>query len=157
MARTDYLPEVGLSLSYISPINISGAPRQIASAALQASWEPFDWGRKRRAMASKALDIRQAANGVRETEERAVLEINSRFRRLEQARAQLRAARIGQETARENVRMRMTQYDVQAALLADVLQTQATLADNDNQHQQALVAFWTARADFERALGEETR
>jgi outer membrane protein len=156
-ARADYLPDVGLSVSYISPINIDGAPRQIATAAIQAQWEPWDWGRKGRAVASKELDIRQAKNQVHETEERAVLDINSRFRKLEEARAHVRAARIGQDAARENARVRVTQYEVQAALLSDVLQTQATMADSNSQYQQALTAFWSARADFERALGEEIR
>src|SRR5439155_21531017 len=57
VARADYLPDVGLSVSYLSPINIDGAPRQIATAAIQASWEPWDWGRKGRAVASKGLEI----------------------------------------------------------------------------------------------------
>ena len=157
VARADYLPDVGLAVSYISPINIDGAPRQIATAAIQASWEPWDWGRKGRAAASKDLDIRQARNLLHDTEERAVLDINSRFRKLEEARAQVRAARIGQDSARENARVRVTQYEVQAALLSDVLQTQATMADSNSQYQQALTAFWSARADFERALGEEIR
>jgi outer membrane protein TolC len=157
VAKADYLPEVGLALSYVSPINIEGAPHQIATAAIQASWEPWDWGRKGRAVASKDLEIRQARNSLRETEERALLEVNSRFRKLEEMRVQLRAARVGQDAARENVRLRLTQYDVQAALLTDVLQTQASLADSDSQYQQALAAFWTARADFERALGEDIR
>jgi len=155
IAKTDYLPEVGLSVSYISPLNIDGAPHQIASAAIQMQWEPWDWGRKSRTLASKDLGIQQARNGVRETEERALLEINSRFRKLEEMRVQLRAIRIGQDVARENARMRVTQYEVQAALLSDVLQTQSSLADSNSQYQQALSSFWTARADFERALGEE--
>ena len=155
VARADYLPDVGLSVSYLSPINIDGAPRQIATAAIQASWEPWDWGRKGRAVASKDLDIRQARNVVHDTEERAVLEINSRFRKLEEARAQVRAARLGQDAAREQARVRVTQYEVQAALLSDVLQTEANLADTTSQYQQALATFWSARADFERALGEE--
>ena len=33
--------------------------------------------------------------------------------------------------------------------------TQASLATAEDQYRQALLAFWTARADFERALGEE--
>jgi outer membrane protein TolC len=157
VAKADYLPDVGLALSYVSPINIEGAPRQIATAAIQASWEPWDWGRKGRAVAAKDLEIRQMRNSLRETEERALLEVNARFRKLEEMRVQLRAARLGQDAARENVRMRLTQYDVQAALLSDVLQTQSSLADSDSQYQQALAAFWTARADFERALGEDTK
>jgi outer membrane protein len=155
VARTDYLPEVSLALSYISPINIEGAPRQIATAAILAKWEPFDWGRKGRAVAAKGIEIRQAENSAREVEERAVLDINSRFRKLEQARAQLRVARAVQETSRENARIRVTQYETQSALFSDVLQTQYAVADSNSQYQQALSAFWTARADFERSLGEE--
>jgi outer membrane protein TolC len=155
IAKTDYLPEVGLAVSYISPLNIDGAPHQIASAAIQMSWEPWDWGRKSRTLAAKDLGIQQARNSARETEERALLEINSRFRRLEEMRLQLRTTRIGQDLARENARQRMSQYQVQAALLSDVLQTQSSLADSNSQYQQALAAFWSARADFERSLGEE--
>jgi outer membrane protein len=155
VARADRLPDVGIVVSFISPINIDGAPKQIATAALQAQWEPFDWGRKGRTIATRELQIRQARNSAKETEDRALLEINSRFRQLDEMRAQLRAVRLGQENARETARLRTTQYAVQAALLSDVLQAQASLADMDHQYQQALAAFWTARADFERALGEE--
>ena len=157
VAKSDYLPEVGLAVSYISPINIEGAPAQIATAAIQASWEPWDWGRKSRSVAAKDIEIRQTRNSLRDAEDRAVLDVNTRFRKLDEVRVQLRAARIGQDAARENVRLRLTQYDVKAALLSDVLQTEASLADSNSQYQQALAAFWTARADFERALGEDTK
>src|SRR5262245_26570295 len=156
LAKADYIPDLALAVSYLSPLNIDGAPRQIASAAIQASWEPFDWGRKGRALASKALDIQQARNAVRDAEDRVVLDVNARFRKLDEARAQLRAARTAQDAARETARVRVAQYDARAALLADVLQTEASLADSNNQFQQALAAFWSARADFERALGEDT-
>jgi len=36
-----------------------------------------------------------------------------------------------------------------------VLQQQSTLAQADGQYQQAIANFWTARADFARALGED--
>ena len=156
IARTDYLPEAAIAVSYLSPINISGAPRQIATAALQLQWEPFDWGRKGRAVAARDIEIQQARNEVRTSEDRAVLEINARFRRLTEARAQLRAARLLQDSAVETARVRVTQYETRAALLADVLQAQSSVADSDSQYQQALAAFWTARADFERALGEDS-
>jgi outer membrane protein len=155
VAKADYLPDLGLSVSLVSPMNIDGAPRQIASAAVQAQWEPFDWGRKGRTLAAKDLEIAQTRNLVRDAEDRAVLEVNAKFRRLDESRAQLRSVRLNQETARETARVRLAQYDVQAALVADVLQAQASLADVDAQYEQALAAFWTARADFERALGED--
>jgi hypothetical protein len=41
----------------------------------------------------------------------------------------------------------------QAALLPDLLQQQATLSQTDAQYQQALAGFWSAHAEFEKAIG----
>jgi outer membrane protein len=84
-----------------------------------------------------------------------VLEINSKHRTLAEKRALLNVAQMAQRTSREKLRVKTAQYQVQAALLPDVLQMRAELADRDDRYQQALLAFWTARADFEQAIGEE--
>ena len=43
---------------------------------------------------------------------------------------------------------------VAAAWTSLRLQSQAALAAANDQHQSAVLGFWTARADFERALGD---
>jgi outer membrane protein len=42
-----------------------------------------------------------------------------------------------------------------SVLLRDVLQQQAAVANANHDYEQALLAFWTAKAEFEKALGEE--
>jgi outer membrane protein TolC len=61
--------------------------------------------------------------------------------------------RMSQESSVEKLRVMGNRYKQQAALLNDVLNAQAALAEADNQYQQALLAFWSARADFEKAVG----
>jgi outer membrane protein TolC len=39
--------------------------------------------------------------------------------------------------------------------LSDVLESQATLAGANDQYQKALLGYWTAQAEFEKALGED--
>ena len=92
---------------------------------------------------------------VRDAEDKAVLEINSRFRTLGEKRALLRVMEMAQATSREKLRVKTNQFQVQAALLPDVLQLRAELANATDQYQQTLLAFWTAKADFDQALGEE--
>jgi outer membrane protein len=92
---------------------------------------------------------------VLETENRILTEVNGRFRGLQQTRQLLRVAELAQETARENLRVAENRFRVEKALLSDVLQAQASVAEADNQYQQALLAFWTAKADYEKALGED--
>lgn len=155
VAKTDYLPDVNLTASYVVPMNIDGAPGHIASTALQFRWEPFDWGRKGRALASKSLEVEQAHNNVRDAEDRAALDISAKVRALETARARLKALRIAGDAAHESARISLMQYGAHAALFSDVLQTQSSAADADHQIQQALATFWAAQADLERAMAED--
>ena len=53
------------------------------------------------------------------------------------------------------MRVSTNKYKLQAALLSDALQTQAALADADYQYQRALLAYWTARAEYEKAIGAD--
>jgi hypothetical protein len=39
-----------------------------------------------------------------------------------------------------------------AILAKDLLQAQVAVADADHRHQAALLAYWEARADFEKAM-----
>jgi outer membrane protein TolC len=150
-----YIPDVSLAFNYVSTFNVEFLPRNVASAGILVNWEPFDWGRKRRELAEKALAIQQADHAVRDAEQSVRVDVNARLRKLQQARAFVEVTRLSQETEKEKLRVVTNQYPLKAALLKDVLQEQAALADANNQYQQALLAFWIAKADFERALGHE--
>ena len=155
VSRADRLPEVSAALSYSSNFNMSVLPTNLATAGVKVKWEPFDWGRRGRELATKTRSIEQAQLAVREAEDRAVVDINARFRTLGEKRALLRVAEMSQTAAREKVRVKTNQYQVQAAMLNDVLQLRSELAGSDDRYQQALLAFWTAKADFELAIGED--
>jgi outer membrane protein TolC len=155
LARAEYIPDISLAVQSYSPVNINGAPKNISTVGVQLKWEPFDWGRKENAVASRSLELRQAGNALTDAEANAVIEIDTQFRKLEEARARLRVAALSRDTAEENTRVRVARYEIQAALLSDVLQSQAAYADATNQYQQALLSLLTTSADFEQALGED--
>jgi outer membrane protein TolC len=155
MTKADRIPEVSLAVSYTSNFNIDFLPTNLATAGVRVTWEPFDWGRRRNELVARTATVQQARLGVRDVEDRVVLDINSRFRALAEKRALLNVARMAQTTVREKLRVKTNQYQVQAVLLPDVLQARAELADMDDRYQQALLGFWTAKADYELAVGEE--
>src|SRR5262249_42172247 len=137
------IPDVSLALSYTSNFNIDALPRNLAAFGIQVKWEPWDWGRRGREVAAKAAVVEQAKLSVREVEDRAVLEINSRFRKLAEARAQLAVVDMARDVAREKLRVASNRYQVQAALLTDVLKLRSELADSNDSYQSTLMAFWT--------------
>lgn len=154
--QAEYLPDVSLTLNYISSVNMGAAiPSNIAAAGIQFNWEPHDWGRKKYELAEKAKTIEQTSLAVAETENQLLIEVGSLYRKLEETRKMLTVTRSGQALAVENVRVATNQFKEDKTLLKDVLQAQAALAEANNQYRQALLSFWSAKADFEKAIGEE--
>jgi outer membrane protein TolC len=152
--KSEYIPDLSLSFNYAtSPTSANFVPRQMSSAGLTLSWEPFDWGRRKRELKEKRRTIEQAEYGLRETESAIAIEVNTKFRKLQQTRQLLVIGRLTEETAREQMRVVSNRYTAQAALLKDVLQAQNSLAEANYQYQQALLALWAAKADFEKAMG----
>jgi outer membrane protein len=154
--KSEYIPDVSLGFTYMSLRNFDQAiPKNSASLSVAVSWEVFDWGRKKNQLAEKDSAVEQAKNGRREAESLVLIEVGDKFRKLQQTRQALVVAQLSQETARENMRVSVNKYKVQAALLSDALQTQATLADADYEYQKALLAYWTAKAEYEKAIGAD--
>jgi len=156
LKKSEYIPDVSVGFTSLSLRNFDEiVPRSIASVGVVMSWEPFDWGRKKRQLAEKSKSIEQAENTLKETEDQILIEVGDKLRRLQQTQQALRVARLSQGAEREALRITQARYRVEAALLTEVLQSQAMLADANNQYQQALLSFWTAKAELEKAIGED--
>jgi outer membrane protein TolC len=154
--KAELLPDVSVSFNYIAPINFGSIiPKTIASVGIVFSWEVFDWGKKRRELDEKSSTIEQAKASLVEAENLVLMDVNSKYRKLQQARQTVRIAQLTQETAQENLRVTANKYKLQAVLLSDVLEKQTALADANQQYQQALLSFWTAKADLDKAVGED--
>lgn len=153
--KAEYIPDLDLVVRYAHPATAEQLPQHIALAGVSLSWEIFDWGRKRREAAEREKALEQAQAGAAETRSRILLDVNTRFRKLEESKSRLRVAELGREAARERLQVTTARYGERVVLLADVLQAQAAVASTNDQYQSAVLGFWVARADFDRALGEE--
>jgi outer membrane protein len=153
--HAEYLPDISVQLSYISLPNISFAPKNILSAGFLLQWQPFDWGQKKHKIEELKSASKQAVLSAQDAEQQVLLDVNQKFRKLMETRALLDTQAAVQETEREKLRVMMNQYQQKAALLADLLQQQALVAQADNQYQQALAGFWTAKAGFDHAVGRD--
>lgn len=153
--RAEYIPDLNLVLNYSSFITSEVLPKSITFVGLQLSWEYFDWGRKSHEMAARNKTIEQAKTSSSDVESQILIEVSSAFRKLQESRAAVKVGQLRRETERETLRVALDKYKQQSALLKDVLQVQASSADANNQYQQAVLSHWTAKADFEKAIGQE--
>jgi outer membrane protein TolC len=154
--KSEYIPDVSAGFTYMTFRNFDDfIPKNLASAGIGIAWEVFDWGRKRDQLAEKDKAIDQARERLREAEDRVLIDVSEKFRQLRQSRQTFVVAQFAKETARENLRINTNKYQLTAAYLADVLQSQSSVAEANHQYQEALLGYWTAQAEFEKALGED--
>jgi outer membrane protein TolC len=154
--KSEFIPDISFNFSQTSPINYSNVlPKSFTTVGVAMNWEVFDWGRKKRDLASSDRSIEQSLNEVRDAEAAVTREVNANYRALQRAGQSLRIAMLAQDTAAESMRVVANGYKVNAALLKDVLQSEAAMAQADDQYQQAVLAFWTAKTEFDKSLGED--
>jgi outer membrane protein len=153
--KTRYLPDVSIQGNYLTPAGVNFLPQNIGGVGALLTWQPWDWGQKRHNLVQKVIAEHQAVLSEEDARDQVLLDVNSKFRKLREARAQLRVAETARDAEQERLRNQTDAYAQQAILLSGLLQQQASLASAEDQFREALLGFWTARAEFERALGEE--
>jgi len=153
--QAEYIPEVDLEIRYTRLFGTEFIPDQESVVALRMKWEIYDWGKKSQDLSKKRYAIQQSQNQIQETEARIVIEVNERYRQLENAKDLQQVSELSQVAAQEKLRVLMSQYKQQAVLLDDVLRAEADLADANNQYYQALLSAWSARAALDKAMGVE--
>lgn len=146
-------PEISLMLTYLGFYNFEVLPRNVAAVGVYGAWEPWDWGRRKAEQAARQLVAEQAQLGLRETEAGVRLDVRQTGRRVADARALLRVVDLEVEAAREGLRVATERFRYDAGLRREVLEAQAALSAAEQQHQQALAEYWSARADFDKATG----
>lgn len=153
--KLQYLPELSVAFDYLSVFGTQVLPRNVVMAGLLLNWEPIDWGRRHAEISEQRKLWHQANNSMHETETQITIEVNNAYRSLQEGKQFLQVAQLGRQLALERLRVATDKYAAQAVLLKDVLQAQRDLTQANNQYSQAVLALWRARADFQKAVGEE--
>jgi outer membrane protein TolC len=127
----------------------------MTSIGFELKWEPWDGGRRKDVVNQKKVTETQAQTQLLDTQSRVLMDVNSRFRKLEESRVLISVAQASRDAAQQRLREVTNRYEQEAVLLSDVLQQQASTAGATDQYEQALLGFWTARSDFEKSMGED--
>ncbi|HEX4347949.1 MAG TPA: TolC family protein [Vicinamibacterales bacterium] len=155
LSKAQRLPRVGALFSYVGTINMPLLPGNIAMAVITASWEPFDWGRRSREIAVKSLAVKQAETQAAQLSASITVELNARSRALREARSLVGVTELGERASDERLRVMMNRRNETAVLAKDLLEAQVGVAEADHRHQAALLSYWEARADYEKASGAD--
>ena len=153
--KAKYVPDLNLSVHYVSPFGVNFVPTNIAGAGVEFSWEAWDWNRRKHEVNEKNLQVEETKVNLDETRAQVLLSVDKEYRNVHEAQAAVAAAAAFRESAREKLREVTEQYGQKTKLLRDVLQQQANVDKANADYSQALAEFWSARAKLQKAMGEE--
>jgi|HubBroStandDraft_4_1064222.scaffolds.fasta_scaffold00654_5 outer membrane protein TolC len=155
IAKSQYIPDLNLSIQYTSPFGYDFVPQNVANAGFEFRWDPFDWGRRKHEVNEKTINVEQSKLKLTSTKSQILIDVGDKFRSLQEARAAVTVAQAKQEAAREKLREVTEQYAQKTVLLRDVLQQQSARESADSDYNNAIEEFWSAKASFQKATGEE--
>ncbi|MBX9569555.1 MAG: TolC family protein [Candidatus Obscuribacterales bacterium] len=153
--KQQQLPQMSLVMNYFSIFGAQILPKNVIFAGLLVHWEPMETLRKSYEISEQKKLIQQSSNSLKDLQTQILIEVNTTHRTLQECKQFVQVAALGRELAAEKLRVVSNKYKEKAALLKDVLQAQKDLTQADNRATQATLALWTARADFEKAIGED--
>jgi outer membrane protein TolC len=156
LQKAAWIPDVSLLLSYVRLQSFDPfVPQNIFSLGFLLQWDALDWGRRSHQSHEKEKTLQQASNAARETEAATRVEVGRLFRSLSEALRRLEAAELSLKASQERMRIAKDRFAAQTILADELLRAQAEAAESNRQYQEALAAFWTTRADWERTVGED--
>lgn len=150
-----YIPDLSFQVGYLGFRNVNFLPQNVGTVGFLLQWQPFDWGYKKHRIAELNATTEQKATAERDVEQRVLLEVEEKFRKLGEARILLDALTDQREADQTKLREVTDRYNQKAELVSDLMQQQARVSQAEAEYQQALAGYWTARADFEKAIGME--
>src|SRR5262249_36762814 len=126
------IPDVSLSLTGFKTANYSSVlPNNISSVGLQANWDVFDWGRKRKEIEAGRDTELQAALDVKEAEAQIRIDVAHHHRRGLEAQQGLAGAGAVAAPRAESVRGVRKRYAQRRGPLGGGPQGQAAGAERD--------------------------
>ncbi|HEY9772395.1 MAG TPA: TolC family protein [Planktothrix sp.] len=150
-----YIPNVSVGVFYaaLPGFNNSIVPKQVLAPGIFINWNAFDWGRKAFLSAARSNVERSAKLQQQQTYDQVLIDLHTQINKLNESRQMARAAELERTAAREEMRVSINRYKFTQSRLSDVLEAEKSLSQANNSYHQALISFWEARAEFERAVG----
>jgi outer membrane protein len=153
--KSQYLPDLGVSFHYLSPFGVNFVPQNVMGLGLEFNWEPFDWNRRKHEVNEKVLQVEQSKLSLDDTKAQILINLDTQFRSLREARVAVAVATAKKEASTEKLREVTEKYRQKTVLLRDVLQQQSAVEGSNADYTEAMAKFWTAKANFQKAIGEE--
>jgi outer membrane protein len=152
-----YIPDVSVGVVYIALPGFNNAilPQNVLAPGIFINWNAWDWGRKAMQANAKNKTEQGSVLGAETVREDVLIDLHTQINKLTEARQLVKFTQLARAASSEQTRVSLNRYKYTSTKLSDVLDAQSKLSDANNSYHQAMLAFWEAKAQFDRAIGTD--
>ena len=153
LARADYIPDVGVGVTYTMLDGVSFLPRQAVGLSIQGSWTVLDWGKRGSVSRERAAQADVAAIGLALARDRVSVEVERAYRGVVRAERGAEVARAALDARRAAVRVTRDRGARGLASETELAAADADLAQSEAKALAAELQIRLALAELTRAGG----
>ena len=153
LARADYIPDLGVGLTFTTLNGVSFLPQHAVGLSIQGSWTVFDWGKRGAISRERASQENAASVALALARDRVTVDVERAYRDAQRAERGADVARAALEARR--AALRITQERAGRGLVAEVAlaSAEADMAESEARALAATLQVRLARAELRRATG----
>ncbi len=153
LARADYVPDIGVGLTYTTLDGVGFLPRHAVGLTLEGSWTVWDWGGRGSQAQQRMADERAAEIGLALARDRVSVEVERAYRAAARAERGAEVARAAVEARRASLRMARDRDARGLSAAAALAASESELAASEARALGAHLQVRIARAELARASG----
>jgi len=154
LARADYIPDVGVGVTYTQQDGVAFLPSRSAALTIQGSWTVWDFGKRSASVRERVATTEVAALALAHARDRAAIDVEKAYRKAERAVRAAAAAQAALGARRAALRVAADREQRGIVLAAYRADADAGRAAAEAQAFAAELEVRLARAELARAVGE---
>jgi multidrug efflux pump subunit AcrB/outer membrane protein TolC len=153
LARADFIPDIGVGVTYTRLNGVSFLPRQAVGFSVQGSWTVWDWGKRSSVSRERAAQESAATTALALARDRVSVDVEKAYRFVQRAERSAGVARAAADARRAALSVLRDRCDHGLATTSSVETAEADLAQSETRVLAAELQIRVARAELTRATG----
>ncbi|MGH2899148.1 MAG: TolC family protein [Solirubrobacteraceae bacterium] len=153
LARADYIPDIGVGVTYTMLDGVSFLPRHAVGVSVQGSWTVLDWGKRGSVSRERAAQEEAAEIGLAQSRDRVSVAVERAYRSVVRAERGAEVARASLDARRAAFQIAQDRTARGVSVAAVLAAAEAELAQSEAQALAAELQIRIARAELARASG----
>jgi len=154
LARADFIPDIGVGVTYTMLDGVSFLPRHAVGLSIQGSWTVWDWGKRSSLSRDRAMQESIATTGLALARDRVSVEVERAYRFAQRAERTADVARAAADARRAALAIMRDRCDRGLTTSSALDAAEAELAESEARVLAAEMQIRVARAELNRAIGQ---